>query len=131
MSAEARDMLRGPAVGLKIAAAVGGVTQIASIVFVALAVGVARNEGNREEAVVATLAGSAGMSLGCLGIAMALFLWIGAGRMAGLRSYGLSMATGVVALIPCLSPCCVITLPFGIWALFVMARPEVKSAFTS
>jgi hypothetical protein len=118
-------------VGLKIAAAVGGVAQFVWIIFLALGIEVARNEGNREEAFAATLFGSAGMSLGCLGIAVALFLWIGAGRMAALRSYGLSMATGVVALVPCLSPCCAITLPFGVWALFVMTRPEVKSAFTS
>jgi hypothetical protein len=27
------------------------------------------------------------------------------------------------------SPCCFIGLPIGIWALIVLAKPEVKAAF--
>jgi hypothetical protein len=35
----------------------------------------------------------------------------------------------VVAMVPCLSPCCILGLPLGIWALIVLMKPEVKSSF--
>jgi len=39
------------------------------------------------------------------------------------------VAASIIAMIPCVSPCCCLGLPFGIWALVVLARPAVKSAF--
>ncbi len=50
-------------------------------------------------------------------------------KMKKLESYGLAMAASIIAMIPCLSPCCLIGLPIGIWALVVLSKPEVKSAF--
>jgi hypothetical protein len=49
--------------------------------------------------------------------------------MRKLDSYGLAMTASIVALIPCISPCCVVGLPIGIWALVILSKPEVKSAF--
>jgi hypothetical protein len=34
-------------------------------------------------------------------------------------------------MIPCISPCCLLGLPIGIWALVVLLKPEVKAAFTA
>jgi hypothetical protein len=34
-----------------------------------------------------------------------------------------------MALIPCLGPCYILGIPAGIWALVVLARPEVREAF--
>jgi hypothetical protein len=31
--------------------------------------------------------------------------------------------------VPCISPCCLVGLPIGIWALVVLNKPEVKSSF--
>jgi hypothetical protein len=53
----------------------------------------------------------------------------GAIRMMKLRSYGLAMTSSVLGTIPCLSPCCVVGIPFGIWGLIVLMKPEVKQAF--
>jgi hypothetical protein len=39
------------------------------------------------------------------------------------------MAASIIAMIPCVSPCCLLGLPIGIWALVVLMKPEVKSAF--
>ena len=39
------------------------------------------------------------------------------------------MVAAVVALLPCVSPCCLVGLPIGIWALTTMNKPEVKDAF--
>jgi hypothetical protein len=57
-----------------------------------------------------------------------LILWGGI-KMKRLESYALAMTASVVAMVPCLSPCCVLGLPLGIWALVILLRPEVKSAF--
>jgi len=63
-----------------------------------------------------------------LGLAISLLVGYGALQMLKLRSYGWSLAASILALIPCTSPCCVVGLPIGIWALVVLSRPEVKAA---
>jgi hypothetical protein len=117
-----------PALWLKIAAALGAVSQIVWIAMLVMGISIAGAEGG-EDAVGAVLGGVVYFALGVIGLGIAVFLWIGASRMAALQGYNLSMAAAIVALVPCLSPCCVLTLPFGIWALVVLAKPEVKAAF--
>ena len=53
---------------------------------------------------------------------------MGGVRMKGLNNHALAMTAAVFALLP-FSPCCVIGLPCGIWALNVLAEPEVQEAF--
>ncbi|EMI20856.1 membrane protein [Rhodopirellula maiorica SM1] len=50
-------------------------------------------------------------------------------RMKSLRSYPLALTGAILAAIPCISPCYFIGIPFGIWAIVVLMRPEVKQAF--
>jgi hypothetical protein len=64
-----------------------------------------------------------------IAILMSVVILLGALKMKKLESYGLAMTASILAMIPCLSPCCVIGLPIGIWALMVLSKPEVKSAF--
>jgi len=52
---------------------------------------------------------------------------IGASQMRRLASYGLAIAASILAII--LVPGALIGLPFGIWSLFVLMRPEVRGAF--
>jgi hypothetical protein len=54
---------------------------------------------------------------------------LGAIAMRRLSSYGLSLAGGIVSLIPLGTGCCLTGIPFGIWALVVLSRPEVKAGF--
>jgi len=54
---------------------------------------------------------------------------LGGIRMNGLRSWGISLASAILAMLPCLSPCCCLGLPFGIWAVVVLADDEVRSCF--
>ncbi len=56
---------------------------------------------------------------------------LGGVRMRNLESYSLSMTAAILAIIPCLSPCCVLGIPFGIWALVVLNDSAVKTAFKS
>jgi len=64
-------------------------------------------------------------------VAVAAVVILGAIKMKNLESYGLSMTAAILALIPCTSPCCVLGLPFGIWALVALTDPPVRAAFRS
>ena len=50
--------------------------------------------------------------------------------MYKLSSWSTVMFAAIVAMLPG-HPCCLFGLPFGIWALVVISRPEVKAAFKS
>jgi hypothetical protein len=63
-------------------------------------------------------------------LAMSVLILIGAGRMQSLRSYEFAFTAAILAMIPCLTPCCILGLPFGIWALVALNKPEVKSHFS-
>jgi predicted Zn finger-like uncharacterized protein len=63
-----------------------------------------------------------------------IFLWeaaavAGAGAMMRLRSHPFAVVAMVMQVIPCTGVCCVATLPFGVWGLVVLNRPDVKDGF--
>jgi len=60
---------------------------------------------------------------------LSVFLFVGAKKLRRAESYGLAMVTAILVMVPPLSPCCMLGLPFGIWALIVLLRPEVKRSF--
>jgi len=51
--------------------------------------------------------------------------------MRSLSGYSMSMVGALIALIPCTTGCCLTGIPFGLWALVVLNRPEVKAAFAA
>ena len=63
-----------------------------------------------------------------VGLLVAAIILVGGIKMKRLESYGLAMTGSIVAMLPC-SLCCLVGLPIGIWALVVLSKPEVKSAF--
>lgn len=65
--------------------------------------------------------------IGIIYAAVGLLTFVGAQRMMRLQSYGLAVAAGVMQLIP--SPGSLLGLPIGIWALIVLTRHEVHTAF--
>jgi hypothetical protein len=69
---------------------------------------------------LAWLGASIGYSLALIG---------GAFRMSAARGYTICMATAIMALVPFLGPCYVLGIPFGIWALIVLRRADVRAAF--
>jgi hypothetical protein len=54
---------------------------------------------------------------------------VGGMKMRALRGYGLAMTGAIVAWIPCTSPCCVLSIPIGIWAFVLLLDADVKRAF--
>jgi hypothetical protein len=79
----------------------------------------------------ALFVGPVGVVFGTIEIIMGVIVMVGAMKMKGLENYGFAMAASIIALIPCVSPCCLLGLPFGIWALVVLSDPIVKSSFKS
>lgn len=58
-----------------------------------------------------------------------ILISIGAAKMGHLESYRLGRFAAVCACIPCLSPFIVAGIPFGIWALCLLADPSIRSAY--
>lgn len=52
-------------------------------------------------------------------------------RMQRLESYHLAMAGAILAIIPCFSACCLLSMPAGIFALVTLNEGPVKDAFRS
>ena len=73
--------------------------------------------------------GPLGIVLALVALLVGVIIILGALKMKNLQSYGLAMAASILAMVPCLSACCPIGLPIGIWALIVLNNPEVKAAF--
>lgn len=46
------------------------------------------------------------------------------------KSYPIAMAGTIVNLIPCCSGCGILNIPFAIWALVLLMKPEVKAMFS-
>jgi hypothetical protein len=61
--------------------------------------------------------------------AMNGFVLFGAIKLLRLQNHTVATIASVVAMLPC-QCCCLFGLPFGIWALVVLNKPEVKSQFT-
>ena len=73
--------------------------------------------------------GSISVILHAVWIAASILMFIGALKMKRLENYALAMTASVLAMVPCMPPCCVIGLPIGIWSVVVLSKPEVKDAF--
>ncbi|HEY1717852.1 MAG TPA: DUF4339 domain-containing protein [Verrucomicrobiae bacterium] len=65
-------------------------------------------------------------------LAISVLIFVGAKKMKSLQSYEFALAAASLSLVPCLTPCCgyLLGLAFGIWALVVLRKPDVKSHFS-
>ena len=133
--ARAVQMVNGPAIGLIVAMVLGIALSVVGVVFHLLGVSWGRPppmmtpEAERMYNLFHQFSGPLGVVAGFISIAIGLFVLFGALKMQKLSNHGLAMAAAIVAMIPCFSPCCLLGLPFGIWALVVLNKPEVRSQF--
>ena len=119
----AEGRVAGPAIALMITGLLAVVLTIGSLILNLAVIGNARVPAEERGPRMV------GMVIGTLlGMAWGAFVATGAWKMKTLESRGLAMAAAIVAMIPC-SGCCLLGLPFGIWALVVLADPDVKNAF--
>jgi hypothetical protein len=90
----------------------------------------AGNPNPEVQHMIVMLGGAAGIVIFVLATVLwGIVLW-GSLKMKKLENYGLCIAASIIAMIPCLCPCCLLGLPFGIWALVVLSRADVKQNFT-
>ncbi len=64
-----------------------------------------------------------------VGAIVDIVILVGAIKIRKLENYGLAVTVAVLSLIPCISPGCLVGLPFGIWMLIVLCDNSVRAAF--
>lgn len=131
----AASQVQGPAIGLIITAVIGGIWALITIIGNVLGMGMGMMDldqysGDYPWAEYA-FGGGLGIASSIIGLAVAGFILWAALQMKSLRQWTIAVVASILAMIPCISPCCIIGLPIGIWALVVLMKPEVKAAFTS
>lgn len=128
------DKVKGPAISLIVVGAISAVLQVLGILANLLGMGMASADMSQFEGMegmewmAPLMSGTVSILISILALAVAAVLIFGGLKMKSLQSYGLAMAATILAMVPCLTPCC-LGIPFGIWALVVMLKPEVKAAF--
>ena len=123
----ARNRVAGPAMALIVLSAIGLLLQIASLpvnVMRANPMPLVMGFDLNEHRGTMTMSGVVSLVIG--GVMLA-----GGIKMRNLESRGLALTAAILSCIPCLSPCCCISLPFGIWAIVTLNDPVVRTAFRS
>ena len=62
-------------------------------------------------------------------IGIGIFVGYASIRMINLKSYRTARLAALVSCFPFCSPCCVLGIPFGIWAFILLGKPEIRAAF--
>jgi hypothetical protein len=78
---------------------------------------------------IETWQGPLGGVIALLFMAVNIFVLLGALKMMRLESRSMAVGACIAALIPL--NCCCLLIPFGIWGLMVLNKPDIKSQFTS
>jgi hypothetical protein len=124
------QQVSGPAIGLLVTGIIGAIFSVTTLIALSIGTGLSTLwEYDFTEKYVDLYEGAAGIGSSFVGILVAAFIIYAALKMRDLTQYGMAMAASILAMIPCISPCCIIGLPIGIWCLVVLTRPEVKAAF--
>ena len=120
--------INGPAIGLMVTAILGFLAQGTSLILRLAWATMLATQADIPPMLTA-LTGTMGVIVSGIGILTSILIFIGALRMMKRANYGLAMAVSILAMIPCISPCCLLGLPIGIWSLVVLSKPEVKATF--
>jgi hypothetical protein len=75
------------------------------------------------------MTGPSAVAFNGLALILSLVVLAGSIRMLALRSYEFAFLAAILAMLPCVTPCCLLGLPFGIWAVIVLRKPGVKDHF--
>ena len=123
----------GPSIGLLVTGVVGGIFSFLGLIMSFMGTSISSIMADRfedfDDRYTQIYEGAAGIASSLIGILVAAFIIYAALKMKELSQYGLCMVASILAMIPCISPCCVIGLPIGIWCLVVLTKPEIKEAF--
>jgi uncharacterized protein DUF4339 len=131
--AAARSAVRAPAIALIVTAILNLLLGVLSLVYMKTAeefyAGLPEFSDPERQQTLHLMFGPLGTASVVVGIVMSIVILIGAMRMQAAKNYAFAFTGCILAMIPCVTPCCFIGLPFGIWGLVVLCRPAVKSQF--
>ena len=131
MVVEPSRQVQGPSTGLLVKGILGGIIELT--VLIAEIIGRSFKAlwlDEVPEDYVEFLESGFGVASSLVGIVVAVFIIYVSLKMKDLKQWGLCVTASILAMIPCISPCCIVGLPIGIWCLVVLMRPEVKNAFS-
>jgi len=80
--------------------------------------------------VLVMLSGPVGLVIRLVALVIGILMLAGAIKMLRFSNRGLAITAAILAIIPCFHGCCLVSLPFGVWALVVLCKDEVKSHFS-
>lgn len=124
------DKVKIPAILLMVAGSIGVLMHLLGILMNLLGVGAgAAAQGGGNDAQMLMVQGTAGIVAAIIGLAFDGFVIFGASNMMKLRGWGMSLATAIIAMLPCISCGCFLGIPIGIWAIVVLSDANVKNAF--
>lgn len=134
-TAMAESAVAGPAIAMMVAAGLSIAISLLDVVlriagvglYAATKAGKGGPGGPQQADVFASTA--IGIPSDLVGILFAVVILVGAMKMKSLSNYGLAMTACIISMLPCHS-CCCLGLPFGIWGLVVLNKPEVKESFS-
>ncbi len=125
------EQVSGPAIGLIVTAVFGFVANAIAVVWNVVGARFQQMPPGMDpelQRLIQSMTGVMGVVSCVIGVILSCLVLYGAIQMKKLASYGWAMTACILALVPCTSPCCLLGLPIGIWALVVLLKPEVKAA---
>ncbi len=127
---DASEQVSGPSVGLLITGILGGALSLIGLMLNLVETGIESVKAHRYiEGYADFAAGAAGVACCFVGLLVAGFIIYASLKMKELTQWSLCIAASIIAMIPCISPCCLVGLPIGIWCLVVLTKPEVRASF--
>lgn len=131
-----RNQVSAPSVGLLVTGIIGAIFSLGGLISLGIGTGITSLAGFGSDwmdeipyDIEELWEGAFAMGSSLVGLLVAGFIIYAALKMKDLEQWGLAVAASILAMIPCISPCCVVGLPIGIWCLVVLTRPEVKNTF--
>lgn len=133
-SGAAESAVIGPAIAIMVVSGLSIVCGLIDLAFRVLGASLMAGASVGSGANAAQAAGqTVGMILGgivdVLSLILPIVMLIGAIKMKNLQNYGLALTSCIVAMLP-IHCCCFLGLPFGIWGVVMLNKPEVKDAFS-
>ncbi|MGB1929500.1 MAG: hypothetical protein ACPHO8_09325 [Mariniblastus sp.] len=130
--ASASGKVKGPALGILISTSVGMFLALLNLALNIVGLGLfaaAADQAAAPEFASIVGQGVAGLIQSIVGLIGGGVIIFGCIKMMKLQAYGFAFATSILAMIPCISPCCLLGIPFGIWGLVVLNDPLVRNSF--
>ena len=132
----ARQQVEGPAIGLIITGGLGVLLKLVSLLLNLVGVGASGlsselGDLGGYDRYMSFMGGRIGVFFAFVALGVSAFVIWAALKMRNLEKRTMAVVASVLAMIPCLGPCCLVGIPIGIWSLVVLMKPEVQQAFVS